>query len=65
MKHPPAYSNAVQVAGTTIGLKAFVDKDEAQTAFGFHVRSAGMLPIQIVIDNQGLRFHKAVKGSWN
>jgi hypothetical protein len=53
IKHPSTYPNAVQVAGATIGSKAFVDKEEAQTAFGFDVRSAGMLPVQIVVDNQG------------
>lgn len=52
-KHPSAYPNATQVAGATIGSKAFVDKKEAQKAFGFDVRSAGMLPVQIVADNQG------------
>lgn len=53
IKHPSAYPNAVQAAGATIGAKAFVDKEEAKTAFGFDVRSAGMLPVQIVVDNQG------------
>ncbi len=52
-KHPSAYPNAIQVAGATIGSKAFVDKEEARTAFGFDVREAGMLPIQVVVDNQG------------
>lgn len=53
IKHPSAYSNAVQVADATIGSKGFADKDEAQTAFGFDIRSAGMLPVQVVVDNQG------------
>ena len=52
-KHPSAYPNATQVAGATIGSKAFADKEEARTAFGFDVREAGMLPIQVVVDNQG------------
>jgi hypothetical protein len=53
IKLPSAYPNAVQAAGATIGAKAFVDKEEAKTAFGFDIRSAGMLPVQIVVDNQG------------
>jgi hypothetical protein len=52
-KHPSAYPNTTQVANTIIGSRAFVDEKEAQEAFGFDVRSAGMLPIQIVADNQG------------
>ena len=52
-KHPSAYPNTTQVANTVIGSRAFVDKKEAQEAFGFDVRSAGMLPVQIVADNQG------------
>jgi len=53
IKHPSAYQNSVQVAGATIGSKAFVAKEEAKNAFGFDIRSAGMLPVQIVADNQG------------
>jgi len=52
-KHPSAYPNTTQVANTIIGSRAFVDNNEAQEAFGFDVRSAGMLPVQIVADNQG------------
>jgi hypothetical protein len=52
-KHPSAYPNAIEVGGATIGVKAFADKEEARTAFGFDVREAGMLPIQLVVDNQG------------
>ncbi len=52
-KHPSAYPNTTTVANTIIGSKAFVDKNEAQEAFGFEIRSAGMLPVQIVADNQG------------
>ena len=52
-KHPSAYPNTTRVANTVIGSRAFVEKKEAQEAFGFDVRSAGMLPVQIVADNQG------------
>ena len=52
-KHPSAYPNTIQIANAIIGSRAFVDKNEAQEAFGFDVRSAGMLPVQIVADNQG------------
>ena len=52
-KHPSAYPNTIQIANAIIGSRAFVEKNEAQEAFGFDVRSAGMLPVQIVADNQG------------
>jgi len=52
-KYPSTYPNAMHIAGVTIGSKAFVDGEEAQRAFGFDIRSAGMLPVQIAADNQG------------
>jgi len=50
---PEAYPNAAEVAGTMVGAQAFSDKDEAQRAFGFDIRGAGMLPVQVVFDNRG------------
>jgi hypothetical protein len=50
-----SYANATEVAGATVGAKAFVSANEAKQAFGFDVRGAGMLPVQVVFDNQG--FH--------
>lgn len=52
-KTPTAYSNATRVADAVIGAKAYVDQAEAKDAFGFDVRGAGMLPVQMVFDNQG------------
>jgi len=52
-KSPGSFDNAVSLGGAQIGAKAFVNSDEAKEAFGFDVRKAGMLPIQVVFDNQG------------
>ncbi len=52
-KAAASYANATQVAGATVGAKAFVNSKEAREAFGFDVRGAGMLPVQVVFDNQG------------
>jgi len=52
-KAPGEYPNASQMAGATVGAKAWMDKAEAHKAFGFDIIGAGMLPIQVVIDNQG------------
>jgi len=50
---PSAYPNAQTVGGATVAAKAFSDSEEAKSAFGFDVRGAGMLPVQVVFDNQG------------
>jgi len=52
-KTPTAYGNMVQVNGIQVGGQAFVDAATARAAFGFDVRGAGMLPVQLVFDNQG------------
>ena len=54
-KQPSSYPNAIEIAGVIVAAKAFVDPNEAKDAFGFDVRGAGMLPVQVVFDNQG--FH--------
>jgi len=50
---PSSYSNAVDVDGAVVAAQAYADPKAAQEAFGFDVRGAGMLPIQVVFDNQG------------
>jgi hypothetical protein len=53
LKTAGAYPNATEVAGAIVGAKVFMDKKEAEDAFGFDVLGAGMLPVQVVFDNQG------------
>ena len=43
LKAPSAYSNALEVAGATVGARAFDDPKNARDAFGFDVLGAGML----------------------
>ena len=50
---PAAYPNLVKVAGLEIGARAYPEPNEAQAVFGFDIRGAGLLPIQVVIDNKG------------
>jgi len=52
-KTPGAYGNAVAVGAAMIGAEAFSDPAKAKEAFGFDIRGAGMLPVQVVFDNQG------------
>ena len=51
-KTPSSYPNATEVAGATVAARAFVDPKDAKEAFGFDIRGAGMLPVQVVFDNQ-------------
>ncbi len=51
-KSPSAYQNMVVVNGAQIGGQAYVDASAARAAFGFDIRGAGMLPVQVVFDNQ-------------
>jgi len=50
---PAAYPNLVKVAGLEIGARAYPEPNEAQGVFGFDIRGAGLLPVQVVIDNKG------------
>lgn len=50
---PSSYANAIEVSGAVIAAQAFADPKIAEEAFGFDVRGAGMLPVQVIFDNQG------------
>ena len=52
-KHAAEYQNNVVVEGVTIGAEAFADQAAAREAFGFDIKKAGLLPVQVVMDNQG------------
>lgn len=52
-KSPASFENVVEVAGAQVAARAYADPDEAKTAFGFDIRGAGMLPVQVIFDNQG------------
>lgn len=52
-KSPSAYPNVTRVADAQVASEAFADPDKAREAFGFDIRAAGMLPVQVVFDNQG------------
>jgi len=51
-KTPDAFPNSQKALGTVIAAKAYSDAKEAKETFGFNIREAGMLPVQIVFDNQ-------------
>lgn len=52
-KPPSAYPNVQVVAGAQVAASAYADKAAAKQAFGFDIREAGLLPVQVIIDNGG------------
>lgn len=52
-KAPTSYPNYTQIDGVGIGARAYVSPERAKEAFGFDIRAAGMLPVEIVFDNEG------------
>jgi len=51
-KAADAYPNHVVVAGAVVAARAWSDKAEAEKAFGFNIRGAGLTPVQVVVDNK-------------
>jgi len=52
-KLPAASANMQVVNGAQVAAQAYADKKAAREAFGFDIRDAGLLPVQVVIDNSG------------
>lgn len=50
---PEAYPNHSEVAGVSLGCQAYPDRRQAKRAFGFDIRKAGLLPVQLVLLNRG------------
>jgi len=50
---PSTFSNMQQVAGALVAARAYKGAKEEANAFGFDIRKAGLLPIQVVFDNRG------------
>jgi hypothetical protein len=52
-KMPSSLPNATWAAGANIAAKAFDNSEEAKSAFGFDIIGSGVLPVQVIFDNQG------------
>jgi len=48
--------------GLMVGAESFVEKAQAEEAFGFDVRGAGLLPLQLVMDNKSGQSVEVVSG---
>ena len=51
-KPPEQYANHHEVSGVSLGCEAYSSKRAARKAFGFDIRGAGLLPVQLVLDNK-------------
>lgn len=59
---PQDYANYHDSSGLQVGAEAFSDKTQAEDAFGFDIRSAGLLPVQVVFDNKSGQGVEVVAG---
>jgi hypothetical protein len=50
---PDQIANVQQVGGAKVAAEQYADKATAKEQFGFDIRGAGLMPVQVVIDNQG------------
>lgn len=50
---PSAYPGMQVVNGAQVAAQAYADTGSAKAAFGFDIRGAGLLPVQLIIDNAG------------
>ena len=59
---PQAYANFQDKYGLRVGADSFADVKQAEEAFGFNIRAAGLLPVQVVIDNKTGQAVEVVSG---
>lgn len=57
---PEAYANKQVVAGIVVGGEAYAESGAAEEAFGFDIKNAGLLPVQLVLNNGSGRAVKIV-----
>jgi len=46
-------ANVQKVGGAMVAAEQYADKAAAKAAFGFDIRGAGLMPVQVMIDNHG------------
>jgi hypothetical protein len=59
---PQDYANYLNSYGLLVGAETFADPKQAEQAFGFDIRKAGLLPVQVVIDNKSGQAVEVVSG---
>lgn len=61
-KPPESIANMQEIAGAEVASIAYDDSEQAKQAFGFNIRKAGLLPVQVVINNAGDHSLRIVPG---
>ncbi len=59
---PQGYLNYQVVDGVSMGAEAYASSDDAENAFGFDIKGAGLLPVQLVMDNKSGKSLQLVAG---
>lgn len=59
---PQDYSNSQDASGLMVGAEAFADQNLAEEAFGFDIHAAGVLPVQVAMDNKSNQGVEVVAG---
>ncbi|MBW2061167.1 MAG: hypothetical protein JRI95_06330 [Deltaproteobacteria bacterium] len=59
-KAPEAYLNHQRLDGAVIAIRSYSSSIEAKEAFGFDIIGAGLLPLQIIMDNKGPHSYELV-----
>lgn len=59
---PQDYSNTQNVSGLLVGAEGFSDRKAAEDAFGFDILGAGVLPVQVAMDNNSGQGVEVVAG---
>jgi len=59
---PQDYINYQDVTGLKVGAEAFADQKQAEEVFGFDVRAAGLLPVQVVMENKSGQGAEVITG---
>lgn len=55
---PQAYANAQNIDGLSSAASVWQNELEAKNAFGFNILKAGLLPVQVVFDNQTVQTYQ-------
>lgn len=59
---PSAYENAQSVAGAEVAAESYAETKKARDSFGFNIRKAGLLPVQVIVNNSGNKTLRVVPG---
>jgi hypothetical protein len=55
IKNANSYSDYATVLGATVAARVWTDPAEANQDFGFDILGAGLIPVEIVVDNEGVQ----------